>query len=246
MVNAVPNRWKEWSELGKGNKDDVHIGHNLIKVNSNLVSLEKITCRDIYNCLVNCKEIKNVNKNTWEHRLIDVQLDWDQIFSKQIICILLPRNVWDFNWYVFYGVINTESRLQKMKLSDGMCQLCLFETEDVYHVLYGCIHVKDVWVKVESKIRKYKPDYTPSYNQLILGNSCIVTNCVLCIGKWNVWKRRNNFIFDGDGVNDTALWKTYVSSMHHWIFILRRTKFINKIKWRDIIEIFNTVEVELK
>ena len=68
-----------------------------------------------------------------------------------------------------------------MKLSDGMCQLCLFETEDVYHVLYGCIHVKEFWVKVESKIRKYKPDYTLSYNQLILGNSCIVTNCVLCM-----------------------------------------------------------------
>ena len=75
MVNAVPNRWKDWSELGKGNKDDVHIGQELITVNSNLVSLEKITCRDIYNCLMNCKEIKNVNKNTWEHRLIDVQLD---------------------------------------------------------------------------------------------------------------------------------------------------------------------------
>ena len=73
-----------WSEVGKRNKDDLHIGKELLKVNSNSVSLEKITCRYIYNSFMNCKQTKNVNKNTCEYRLIDIQLYLDSFQANKM------------------------------------------------------------------------------------------------------------------------------------------------------------------
>ena len=57
-------------------------------------------------------------------------------FQMNLVNYSFPRQCKDFNWKLFQGQINTESRLQRMSLSDGRCKICCIQVEKLGAVSY--------------------------------------------------------------------------------------------------------------
>ena len=51
----------------------------------------------------------------------------------------------DFHWKIIQRAIYSESRLQKMKRSDGKCILCKNEIETICHLLFECDKIAPLW-----------------------------------------------------------------------------------------------------
>ena len=80
------------------------------------------------------------------------EFDWEMWFTQNFMKKLLPRKVKDFNWKLFHGLVNTETRLRQMKYSDGMCKICSTQcTEDIQYLLFACGENKTIW-KIIDKI----------------------------------------------------------------------------------------------
>ena len=53
----------------------------------------------------------------------------------------------DFNWKLFYGLVNTESKLKHMKYSDGLCKMCNLGVIEIaihmlqYGFVFGIVHL---------------------------------------------------------------------------------------------------------
>ena len=70
-------------------------------------------------------------------------------FDCNFVNDLVPRKCKDFNWKIFYGQVNTETRLEKMNMSNGMCVVCENGKENLEHLLIDCRHVYGIWDAVE-------------------------------------------------------------------------------------------------
>ena len=70
-------------------------------------------------------------------------------FDCNFVNDLVPRKCKDFNWKIFHGQVNTETRLEKMNMSNGMCVVCENGKENLEHLLIDCRHVYSIWDAVE-------------------------------------------------------------------------------------------------
>ena len=95
----------------------------------------------------------------------------------------------------FYEAINTESRLQKINLSNGICKICTKYTENIKHVLYSCEYLETFWNRVTQLIQNINEHFVLNYQTIILGDKCIVTNLIVHTAKFCAWKWRNLVIF---------------------------------------------------
>ena len=65
----------------------------------------------------------------------------DVILSDHIV---FNRKSFDFHFKYNHRAVYTESRLKQMGRSDGNCKLCKTKTEDLCHLLFECIHIKNI------------------------------------------------------------------------------------------------------
>ena len=92
---------------------------------------------------------------------------------------------------------------KKMRMSDGICKLCGNTLENTEHLLIKCQHLEDIWHFAEEIISNICDNFIPiTYKDIILGmnHSCtdteIIINMLIFLCKWQIWLRRNLYVFE--------------------------------------------------
>ena len=116
---------------------------------------------------------------------------------------LLPHKCKDFNWKIFYGLVNTEVRLKRMKKSTGCCCVCKNGDENLEHLLYFCHGITLVWDEIEKIMRSVSNVEIELHHVLVgylqIEQNNFIFNVLLSISRWEIWKRRNHIRYtDGD------------------------------------------------
>ena len=57
----------------------------------------------------------------------------------------------DFNWKLFHGQVNAETKLKAMGFSDGFCKICKIEQENTEHI-FICKDIENFWSKLEETL----------------------------------------------------------------------------------------------
>ena len=130
-------------------------------------SLVDLSAKDMYTILMFTNDIKPKSIDYWLHKYPEVNIDFDQWFKMINMQKLGQRKSLDFNWRIFHGHINTEIKLEKMKLSDGYCKLCNTAKENLDHILIKCSHIPDVWVRIKQIVYFLgETDYMTDFNKI--------------------------------------------------------------------------------
>ena len=186
----------------------------IIENTSGNISFEKLKSKDIYSILLKSKvsEIKVKSKAYWQEKFSNQQLNFQLWYMCNFTNSLTPRKCADFNWKIFYGKVNVGTRLLKMKISNGMCNLCKSQLENLEHLLYDCIFVQGIWKNIFDDILivfNIKLDkFTVIVGYLNNSSKSFVTNMILSICRWIIWKRRNLFNYENRYLDnmETTLW----------------------------------------
>ena len=152
-------------------------------------------------------------KGHWENKFDDNVIDWNLWFDCNFVNNLMPRKWKYFNRKIFYGQVKTDTRLEKINMSNGMCEVCENSKENLEHLLIACRHVYDIWDAVEWLI---KPCLSNSYQTspfiILAGHfqqsvDSKVVNFIPSINRWTLWKFRNNTKYEGNDINEIAKYK---------------------------------------
>ena len=122
-------------------------------------------------------------------------INFDKWFKVIHMVKLCQRKSLDFNWRIFHGHINTEIRLEKMRLSDGICKLCNIEKENVDHLLVQCKKSASVWHKIQQLVNTIGESDAISHFHKVVGyihdgELFDVMNMMFSLCRWTIWKRR--------------------------------------------------------
>ena len=116
-----------------------------------------------------------------------------------------------FHWKVIHNALFTESRLQIMGMSNGICRLCKTDTETLFQLFFQCRISHSFILKVENTLNIILRDNFNStesiklhMKHMILGflhadqNTQTLINFVLHLLKWELWivKFENRIICD--------------------------------------------------
>ena len=152
----------------------------------------------------------------WEEKFNLMEYDWENCFSNVLFSKLLPRKIHDFNFKIIYGVLPTEKRLNKMKLSDGICKICDNEIENSEHLFFNCKKLENIWILLENMINKSNEDKIKfDYKTIILGTGIDyeitkdIINMLIFMLKWNIWKRRNLYVFEYEFQSVNYIWRSF-------------------------------------
>ena len=197
---------------------------------------QNVASKDIYSKLVG-KEVPNRSKLYWEQKFHLIDYDWEACFSKRFYTKLIPRKIHDFNFKIFHGVLPVENRLKKMNISDGVCKICKEEIENSEHLFYSCKTLENIWVRIESVIKAVSGvEIILEFKHIILGiedenvvNKDII-DMLIFMTKWDIWKRRNAYVFENDFKSLNTIWKSYCYHMKTHCKTLLNVKSVKKIK----------------
>ena len=174
---------------------EIVVTSDYIKKGGTPVNLSKLKFKDIYfKCLY--PSTKPTSCSTWEQLFLE-KIEWEEIF-KEIENMLQTSKRLNFHWKTIHRAIYTESRLQKMKQSDGVCKLCNSDTETIIHLIFECKLVNDLWKKVEALVQNiFNLNIKFTEKDVLFGmyfNDATVKsliNFLLLETKWQIWKHRN-------------------------------------------------------
>ena len=133
----------------------------------------------------------------WEHHFgIELQIQDIKIVNH----LLYDRKSFNFHWKCIHRDVFTESRLKKMKKSNGKCTVCTIDNENIPHLLYECPIIKPIWTKIEQLMYNLTGENVNINVQSILFSSMrtqqkcsnIFFNFLVYAAKWRIWKHRNN------------------------------------------------------
>ena len=124
---SLPEAWKDLSM--ENYERQIYNQRGMLEMefkipNAGTKSLSDLTSGDVYNILLLNRKTELKSKEYWNRKFINMNIDWEDWFSQNFVNRYIPRKCKDFNWKVFHGHVNTETRLLKMKFSDGICKLC--------------------------------------------------------------------------------------------------------------------------
>jgi hypothetical protein len=159
VKRAIPNNWKK---ILKGediepirqnthveNNPQMYISHNKIKIKDQDILLQKLKSKDLYFHIFYPQKQANSTR-TWQDRF-QVHLDWPTIF-KNYNDSIKERKRKSFHWKCLHRAIYSETRLQAMGRSDGMCKICKEKEETTCHLFYECKIASEVWKDLNSCI----------------------------------------------------------------------------------------------
>lgn len=193
-----------WKEMLKGedvvqndnllqNPKELLLTRNGLCVNGNIIALKNLKQKEIFfACLYPVS--KPTCLTTW-NRIFQVNLDILTIGRKNHI--MYNNKALDFHFKCIHRAIYTETKLEKMNKSNGLCKLCHNANETICHLLYECDVVNPVWVKLKLfLIDVTQTDLNVNLQSIIFGFSNkdvteIMYNSILLMAKWNIWKHRN-------------------------------------------------------
>ena len=188
--------------------------------------LLELTSGDMYKLFMSTNQIVVKPVMYWKNKFMDIEIDFDKWYTCNFMNKLSPRKCIDFNWRIFHGQVNTESKLKKMNFSDGMCKLCMEFNENVEHIIIDCQHVKGIWQNIETLISVILESDTEltRFNimagYLIDGFNYGIVNMMLSVARWLIWKRRCIFKYDGKYINIIGLEKWIQQEISEHINVL--------------------------
>ena len=153
---------------------------------------------------------------------------WIDYFDLCVFNELLPRAISDFNWKIFHGVLNTEKRLQKMRLSNGNCVFC-GEQETITHLFMDCENLDSFWSFVENLAKIVMPSISINSISKILGymevtktRQRVFINFLISVGRYSLWKRRNLMKFEQKKESIQNCTKKYASYVKYLMMLLSK------------------------
>ena len=175
--------------------------------------LQDLSSRDIYNIFLLSQGLDLKSKDYWAKKFTVEEHDWKTWFAQNLTNKMLPRKVKDYNWKLFHGLINTESRLKRMKLSDGICKICNDQvSEDINHLLLECNGSKNLWNILEEVImNSFNFVINIQFKEVISGywnpnnfhstSETNLINVLLSICRYHIWKIRNCIKYGNETVS---------------------------------------------
>ena len=125
---------------------------------------------------------------------------------------LCERKALDFNWKLFHGQVNAETKLKAMGFSDGFCKICKIEQENTEHI-FICKDIENFWSKLEETLEIIDMNLPITRFQQMVGvlnegyyNS--IMNMILSMSRWEIWKRRCTYRYENRYLDEKCL--TYV------------------------------------
>ena len=237
LKKAIPMKWLAILRQG--------IDHNIYEIpvindisqDQSIVVANNTTAKYIYDKLISFHAVANRSIPYWEHKFRLADINWENVFLYNYNNKLLPRKIHDFNWKVFYGCLPIESRLHTMRLSDGLCKLCSGGLENLEHLLYNCIRLDDIWQKLSRRLNLNFDTYIAlNYKTIIVGDLSLsndvnqIVDMLISILKWEIWLRRNEFIFESTYRSSESIWKSFLYSVKNHSQMLIRSNNLKKKK----------------
>ena len=144
----------------------IYLDHHLTK-NNLLLSLEKLTAKELYSILISKKSSIPTSQQFFNTLFPDLNLDWMLIY-------LLPReisrnpNLRAFQFKILNNVLYLNKILFRfVKTPSPLCSFCKLQDETLIHLFSSCNQLISLWIKI--KLLFYE------YIQLTLLSSQIVT-----------------------------------------------------------------------
>lgn len=129
---------------------------------------------------------------------------WNTLWKLQV-----PRRIQIFGWRILRGIVPLKAILMNRHVgSNGACPICHQGAEDVKHLLFQCVHAKDVWRRLG--MLELIEDSTPvdrsgsvvfehllslPDNQLLI-HSRVNFKQALVVGAWYLWWIRRQITHD--------------------------------------------------
>ena len=166
-------------------------------------ALSSLSSRDLYKIIILNNKASTNSRRYWNNKFPLENFNWDAWFCQNFTNKLMPRNCSDFNWKIFYGILNTEMRLKRMRLSDGTCKICHNAGENLDHLLSECKDVNYIWEYAETLIKRcFNNEFRMSKLYILTGyfwdcSWSYLVNVIITVCRWEIWKRRNLNRFEG-------------------------------------------------
>ncbi|XP_073116173.1 uncharacterized protein [Elaeis guineensis] len=145
-------------------------------------------------------------------------------FSKIIWKCVISEKVKIFNWLCYHQRVLTADILVKKDVQGpSQCPLCLFQMENINHLLFGCVFSRKIW----SSLLWGLSDQTlpASLNDLWHDvwrnnprnrNMISALDFLIAVGCWCIWKERNRCVFQFIAHADLVVFKTTASLFIEW------------------------------
>jgi hypothetical protein len=159
--------------------------------------------RDFYDILRNQKFKKPYMQKVWSRDLdleiLNFHLTWCNIYKYKVK--LMPiKQLAEFNYKVLSGTLPCGKNLSKwIKDIPPLCKICNV-TEDMKHMLYDCVNVRDIWICIGNKMKvdmKWKHIvvgyflYQNSITKVLNWLSCLIAYSIFKCNNLCKWKETN-------------------------------------------------------
>ena len=222
---AIPKTWKNVLKIPETDQS--------ISIKSNKIvqmieeRLNGKTSKQIYELLKPKKQ-----KTRWE-------TDWEDKYGEQQWNLIYPvlrnkladRRSIEIHWKGLNFGLNTDEKLKKMRMSNGLCSLCNIETETIEHLFYECELVDRTWAVIQQICQKLWNNNINSASVIIMilnkeankSEQAVLHYLILSV-KYIIWKRRNLVRYE-------EIW-TSESAMESWVknYLIKRTELLLKSK----------------
>ena len=212
---AIPTEWQTILRLGADNIDEIS---NTDDFNQDqcVIETDNTSAKKIYDKLIKFHAVANRSIPYWEHKFRLTNMDWENIFLHNFNNKLLPRKIHDFNWKVFYGCLPIESRIHTMRLSNCICELYLHGLENLEHLFFQCSKLENIWNTLTILVNSiFGTNISLDYQTIIVGDHLEpsslndITNMLISMLKWEIWLRRNEFIFENTLRSSESIWRYF-------------------------------------
>ena len=211
IKHAIPKEWKSiLKNIGNipvpinrnliYNPDNLVMNDSKIELNSKLIDPTNLKFKQIYNqCLYPVQSPKCMTSWTG---IFAINIMWPEVFHR-LATLIYGRKQIEFHWKVVHRAVFTESRLQQMNRSDGMCKSCKILRETTLHLLKDCHKLEFIWHQIENRLNViFKMRYSLLLSDVIFAKSVdnkdhsFIINCFILEAKWQIWKERNRIKFE--------------------------------------------------
>ena len=167
-------------------------------------------------------------------------IDWYSVWVniKRAYC---SNKAKQFQWKFLHNAIFTEHRLNLMRVSNGLCNICKRERETLFHLFFSCEIMQPVLANFEIIINAVIDLLDIGLRNLqfvdiVLGyykvpNKCNLLNTILFELKWNTWKFRNSCKFDKQTYNARILFINTIRCIKNQILHLNPRENIDAINY---------------
>lgn len=214
---------------------------------NNWCNIKKLERADIQLIVRGPNKVSKVER-LWEEKYGKVE--WKRVYGIMKSKVI-HRKVREFHWKSVNLALFTENRLKHFVDSDGMCCLCGSEEEDMTHMLLNCELILDFWNAVIILIKQNVPNYIYTESNVILGCTqqntrtvmnemeLEITNLLLMIAKWTIWKRRCLTRYEGTYISQNTMWQWYTKAL---LDMVKMKNLLKSTAQRNVLESIKIIE----